>query len=27
VSKMHLSAVSSKDSLENIIVEKAAVLI
>jgi len=24
---MHLSAVSSKDSLENIIVEKAAVLI
>ena len=27
VSKIHLSAVSSKDSLENIIVEKAAVLI
>ena len=27
VSKTHLSAVSSKDSLENIIVEKAAVLI
>jgi len=27
VSKMHLSAVSSKDSLEDIIVEKAAVLI